>query len=103
MPRSEKSSTSAARPLGGDAPGPLLRGDSGLTPQQETQIDVAEYELHRLGLVEARVLHRGDLAVIDAPAKDLSLIATSPLRGEVFRAVAAAGFAVVALSLAGRE
>ncbi|SMH50592.1 hypothetical protein SAMN06295885_3583 [Rathayibacter oskolensis] len=80
---------------GGAAPGDL-------TPEQATQVDVAEYELRRLGLAEARVLHRGDLAIIDAPARDLSLIANSPLRGEVLRAVSAAGFAHVALDLSGR-
>ncbi|MWV47780.1 hypothetical protein GRS96_00645 [Rathayibacter sp. VKM Ac-2803] len=75
---------------------------SGLTPEQATQVDVAEYELRRLGLAEVRVLHHGDLAIIAAPARDLSLIANSPLRGEVLRAVGAAGFDRVALDLSGR-
>lgn len=74
-----------------------------LTPQQATQVDVAEYALRRLGLADLRVLHCGDLALIDAPSRELSLIASSPLRGEILRAVSAAGFDRVALDLSGRD
>ncbi|MDY0914539.1 hypothetical protein [Rathayibacter festucae] len=66
-------------------------------------MDVAEYELRRLGLFELRVMHRGDLALINAPSRELGLIASSPLRGEVLRAVCAAGFDRVALDLSGHQ
>jgi pyridinium-3,5-biscarboxylic acid mononucleotide sulfurtransferase len=70
-----------------------------MSPEETTQIDVAEYELRRLGLADVRVHHHGPIARLDAPARELAAIATGPLRTEVVRAVRIAGFEHVTLDL----
>lgn len=63
------------------------------------EIDMAESELRRLGLGHVRVRPDGDIAWLDIPLDDLPVIASDPLRGEVLKAVRAAGFLRVAVDL----
>ncbi|HEX5858813.1 MAG TPA: hypothetical protein VFY91_11965 [Microbacterium sp.] len=62
-----------------------------------TAIDMAESELRRLGLGHARVSSLEGVACLDLPAAEAAGIASDPLRGEVLRAVRAAGFERVAM------
>jgi len=63
------------------------------------EAEMAEAELGRLGLSDVRVHHRAGVAWLTAPAGDVAAIACDPLRGEVVRAVRAAGFAGVGVDL----
>lgn len=67
----------------------------------ETEADAAaaESELRRLGLAQVRIRGCGELAWLDLPISQARLISRDPLRGEVVRAVVAAGFARVAISI----
>ena len=65
-----------------------------------TAIDMAEAELRRLGL-DVRVRAGGEVACLDVPSAEAAGIACDPLRGEVLRAVRAAGFARVAVYIDG--
>ena len=62
-----------------------------------TAIDMAEAELRRLGLGHARVRSLDGVACLEIPAGEAAGIASDPLRGEVLRAVRAAGFSRVAV------
>lgn len=72
-----------------------------VTPEKLSQVEASEAALRRLGLDELRVRHHGDIARLEVPPHQLVALATDPLRGEVLRAVRAAGFRFVALDLAG--
>lgn len=64
-------------------------------------LDLAEGELRRLGLTQVGVRRFGDAAWLELPADQLALIAHDPLRGEVVRALQAAGFNRVAAAIDG--
>jgi hypothetical protein len=66
-----------------------------------TAIDMAEAELRRLGLGFTRVRALEGVACLDLPSDEAAGIACDPLRGEVLRAVRAAGFARVAVYIDG--
>jgi len=66
-----------------------------------TAIDMAEAELRRLGLGFVRVRAGDEVACLDVPSAEAAGIACDPLRGEVLRAVRAAGFARVAVYIDG--
>ena len=72
-----------------------------VTPEKLRQIEQAETALRALGFSDLRVRHHGDIARLELPADDLVRAVTEPLRGQVLRAVRAAGFRFVALDLAG--
>jgi uncharacterized protein len=72
-----------------------------VTPSKLRQIDQAESALHRLGFVDLRVRHHGDVARLELPAADLARAVSEPLRQQVLQAVRAAGFRFVALDLGG--
>ncbi len=74
-----------------------------VTPDKLAQIDRAEEALRELGLGDLRVRHHGDIARLELAADDLVRIAADPVRGEVLRAVRAAGFRYVTLDLAGLQ
>ena len=67
----------------------------------ETEADAvaAESELRRLGLSQVRIRGCGELAWLDLPVSQARLISRDPLRGEVVRAVVAAGFTRVAVAI----
>ena len=65
--------------------------------QLPTAIEMAEAELRRLGLGHARVHPLEGVACLDLPSAEAAGIASEPLRGEVLRAVRAAGFPRVAV------
>jgi uncharacterized protein len=62
-------------------------------------VAAAEAGLRRLGFTELRVRHHGDVARVEVPAEDLSLVVER--RHDVVAAVHAAGYAFVALDLEG--
>lgn len=72
-----------------------------VTPEKLAQIDEAESALRRLGLVDLRVRHHGDIARIELPAGDLVRAASDPLRREIRQAVLAAGFRYAVVDLGG--
>jgi PP-loop superfamily ATP-utilizing enzyme len=82
-----------------DAPADPLDVPTGPVGEEAVQVEAAESELRRLGLEEIRVRYHGDLALLEAPHRDLASMTAEPLRGEVLRAVRSAGFRSVALDL----
>ena len=72
-----------------------------VTPEKLAQIDAAESALRRLGLLDLRVRHHGDIARIELPGADLSRAVAEPLRSQIRRAVQAAGFRYAVLDLGG--
>ncbi|WP_354529048.1 ATP-dependent sacrificial sulfur transferase LarE [Nakamurella sp. UYEF19] len=72
-----------------------------VTPEKLAQIDQAESALRRLGLVDLRVRHHGDIARIELPADDLVRAASDPLRRYIRQAVLAAGFRYAVVDLGG--
>ncbi|WP_298457173.1 ATP-dependent sacrificial sulfur transferase LarE [uncultured Cellulomonas sp.] len=72
-----------------------------VTPEKLAQVEVAEAELRRLGLGDLRVRHHGDVARLEVTADQIATVVAEPLRGEVLRAVRAAGFRFVAVDLGG--
>jgi uncharacterized protein len=72
-----------------------------VTPEKLAQVEAAERALRGLGFLDCRVRHHGEVARVELRSDDLVRAVTEPLRGEVQRAVAAAGFRFVALDLAG--
>jgi uncharacterized protein len=72
-----------------------------VTPEKLAQVERAERALRGLGFLDCRVRHHGDVARVELRADDLVRAVAEPLRGEVQRAVAAAGFRFVAVDLAG--
>lgn len=76
----------------------MLEQDGPLA-EAETDAAAAESELRRLGLAQVRIRGCGELAWLDLPVSQARMIARDPLRGEVVRAVVAAGFTRVAVSI----
>lgn len=74
-----------------------------VTPEKLAQLDAAETALRRLGLVELRVRHHGEIARIELPADELVRAASEPLRSQVRRAVLAAGFRYAVVDLGGLQ
>jgi uncharacterized protein len=72
-----------------------------VTPEKLAQIEAAEKALRALGFVDCRVRHHGEVARVELPSDDLPRAVAEPLRGQVQRAVTAAGVRFVALDLAG--
>jgi uncharacterized protein len=72
-----------------------------VTPETLAQVEVAERALRTLGFVDCRVRHHGEVARVELPSDDLVRAVSEPLRGQVHRAIVAAGFRFVALDLAG--
>jgi uncharacterized protein len=70
-----------------------------VTAERLREVGDAERALRALGFRELRVRHHGDLARIEVPAAEIDRAAA--LRGDVVRAVHAAGFRFVTLDLAG--
>jgi uncharacterized protein len=64
-----------------------------------TAVERAEAALHRLGFVELRVRHHGEVARIEVPESSLQAVVDQ--RAGVVAAVEAAGYRWVALDLAG--
>jgi hypothetical protein len=67
----------------------------------ESQVEMAETELRRLGLRNARVQHFGELACVIVSPCDIPVIAVEPMRSEVVNLIQSAGFSVVALDMTG--
>jgi uncharacterized protein len=65
------------------------------------QVDRAEQAIHDAGLRACRVRHHGDLARIEVPAEDLTLVAEPARREAIVRGVRAAGYRHVTLDLGG--
>ena len=72
-----------------------------VTPEKLAQIERAEKALRALGFRDCRVRHHGEVARVELRADDLERVVAEPLRGNVQRAVTAAGFRFVAVDLAG--
>lgn len=72
-----------------------------VTPQKLAQIEAVEAALHRLGFVDLRVRHHGDIARIELSPDDLLRAAGEPARRQVRQAVAGAGFRYATLDLGG--
>ncbi len=72
-----------------------------VTPEKLAQIERAEKALRALGFRDCRVRHHGEVARVELRADDLERAVAEPLRGNVQRAVTAAGFRFVAVDLAG--
>jgi len=71
-----------------------------ITAEKLRAVAAAEADLHRLGFAECRVRHHGTVARVELPVADLPR-ATGKVRPRLVAAVAAAGFAYVALDLQG--
>ena len=65
------------------------------------QVDRAEQAVLDAGLRACRVRHHGDLARIEVPPGDVSLVAEPERRAAIYRGVIAAGYRYVTLDLAG--
>jgi uncharacterized protein len=74
-----------------------------VTPEKLRQIDQAEAAIRDLGFADFRVRHHGDIARIELPADDLVRAVTSPLNGDLRRAVQRAGFRYVTVDLGGMQ
>jgi uncharacterized protein len=72
-----------------------------VTPEKLAQVEAAERALRGLGFLDCRVRHHGEVARVELRADDLVRAVAEPLRAEVQRAVAAAGFRFVAVDLSG--
>jgi len=62
---------------------------------------MAETGLRRLGIVNARVHHFGELARVIVNSSDIPVVSVEPLRSEVVALVQSAGFSLVALDMTG--
>jgi len=71
-----------------------------VTPEKLQQIEQAETALLRLGFVDLRVRHHGDVARIELTPDDLLRAVRDPLRTAVRAAAMSAGFRFVAVDLA---
>lgn len=72
---------------------------SEVNPAKLAQVEAAEDSLHRLGLVDVRVRHRGELAVVELPPDALEEAeGGGALRERIEAGVRAAGFGAVNLS-----
>ena len=71
-----------------------------VTPAKLAQVEAAERALRALGFTDCRVRHHGDVARVELPVGEIAR-AAADLRGDVHRAVIAAGFRFVAVDLAG--
>ena len=74
-----------------------------VTPEKLAQIEAAEAALRRLGFLDLRVRHHGDIARIELSAADLVRAAGEPLRRQVRRAIVGAGFRYATLDLGGLQ
>lgn len=72
-----------------------------VTPVKLKQIEAAEEALRALGFTDCRVRHHGDIARLEVPVTELGRFADDQLRQQALTDVRAAGFAFVALDLAG--
>ncbi len=73
-----------------------------VTSERLEMVERAERWLREHGLSELRVrLHTGELARIEVPLKDLTMITTEPVRGELLADFKSIGFRFVTLDLAG--
>ena len=72
-----------------------------VTVEKLSQVETAEEALRRLGLVEFRVRHHGDLARIEVPAALIGELLDDERRAAIVAAVRAAGFRHVAVDLEG--
>lgn len=72
-----------------------------VSPEKLRQIDDAESALRRLGFVDLRVRHHGEVARVELTADDLLRAVTEPDRSAVRAAVQQAGFRFVAVDLGG--
>jgi len=72
-----------------------------VTQEKLAQIEAAERVLRMLGFDNCRVRHHGDVARVELPPDDLARAVAEPLRGQLHRAITAAGFRFVAVDLAG--
>jgi uncharacterized protein len=72
-----------------------------VSPEKLRQIDAAESALRRLGFLDLRVRHHGDVARVELTADDLVRAVTEPARSAVRAAVQQAGFRFVAVDLGG--
>ena len=91
----------APRPRGADAP---LRDAESSIPHgtlADSQVEMAQTGLRRLGVANARVEHFGELARVIVDAADIPVVAVEPLRSELVDLVRSAGFSIVALDMTG--
>ena len=72
-------------------------------PHKLDQVEQAEAAVSRLGFVDFRVRHHGDVARIELSHADLLRAARDPVRKQLLDAVRAAGFRFVALDMAGLQ
>ncbi|WP_432560608.1 ATP-dependent sacrificial sulfur transferase LarE [Granulicoccus sp. GXG6511] len=72
---------------------------SEVTPEKLAQVERAEAAVRAAGLSDCRVRHHGEVARVEVPVDELSLVIER--REEILSAVRAAGFRFVALDLAG--
>lgn len=74
-----------------------------VTVEKLAQIEAAEDALHALGFADVRVRHHGTMARIEVPTDELDTLLAPQMRGQVIEQVKAAGFATVAVDLAGMQ
>jgi len=74
---------------------------SPVTAEALSQIAEAESALRRLGFAEVRVRHHGTVARVEVPAADIQRLAAPDTREAVTLGLREAGFAYVAVDLAG--
>ena len=74
-----------------------------VTPEKLRQVDDAESALRRLGFLDARVRHHGDIARIEVPVVELARFADEGVRAAVLAGIHGAGFSYVTLDLAGLQ
>ncbi|WP_411720113.1 hypothetical protein [Mycetocola sp.] len=93
----------AVDPSGRDAP--LRDADSSVAhgTLADSQVEMAQTGLRRLGVANARVQHFGELARVIVDSSDIPVIAVEPLRSEVVNLVQSAGFTIVALDMTGTQ
>jgi uncharacterized protein len=72
------------------------------TPERTARVEAAEAYLRSLGLRDCRVrYHEGDLARVEVPLDEVPRLAAEPIREELARRLAEAGFKFVTLDLQG--
>jgi len=73
-----------------------------VTPERTGRVEAAEAVLRALGLRECRVrYHEGDLARLEVPAAEITLLANEPVRSDLAREFRRLGFKFVTLDLEG--
>jgi PP-loop superfamily ATP-utilizing enzyme len=98
----EKTVSDAVDLSGGNAP--LRDADASVAhgTLADSQVEMAETGLRRLGVANARVQHFGELARVIVNSSDIPVVAVEPLRREVVKLVQSAGFSIVALDMTGK-